>query len=51
MREETTIFKAYQRGLLRQLVALKKALECDDRERTEKILIGLVEDTQKSLED
>lgn len=49
--EETNIFKGYQRGLLRQLVVLKKAIQNQDHQEAERILAGLIEDTQKSLED
>lgn len=51
MREETNIFKAYQRGLLRQLKVLKEALKNGDREKAEKLLDRLIEDTKADIED
>lgn len=49
--EEEKIFKAYQRGLLRQLKALKEALENGDSETAEKLLDRLIEDTKADIED
>lgn len=49
--EEEKIFKAYQRGLLRQLKALKEALKNGDKEKAEKLLDGLIEDTKADIED
>lgn len=51
MNEEANIFKAYQRGLLRQLVALNAALKSKDYEKAEKLLDGLIEDTKADIED
>ena len=51
MNEETRIFKGYLRGLMRQYKALKAALESKDYEQAEKLLDGLIEDTQKGIED
>lgn len=49
--EEEKIFKAYQRGLLRQLKALKEALKNGDSEKAEKLLDRLIEDTKADIED
>ena len=49
--EEEKIFKAYQRGLLRQLKTLKKALKNGENETAEKLLDRLVEDTKADIED
>lgn len=51
MNEEANIFKAYQRGLLRQLVALKAARKSKDYEKAEKLLDRLIEDTKADIED
>lgn len=51
MNEEANIFKAYQRGLLRQLVALKTALKSRDYEKAKRLLDRLVEDTKADIED
>lgn len=49
--EEEKIFKAYQRGLLRQLKALKEALKNGDGENAEKLVDRLIEDTTADIED
>lgn len=49
--EESRIFKAYLRGLARDLKALKAALKEKDAAAAEKLLDGLIEDTQKGIED
>lgn len=49
--EEKKIFKAYLRGLARHLKALKAALATKDYGKAEKLLDGLIEDTQKGIED
>lgn len=49
--EEEKIFKAYQRGLLRHLKALKEAMKSGDSENAEKLLDRLIEDTKADLED
>lgn len=51
MTEEKRIFKSYQRGLLRQLKALKEALQSKDYETAEKILADLITDTKADIED
>lgn len=51
MGEETNIFKAHQRGLLRQLKALKEALKTGDSEKAGKLLDRLIEDTRADIED
>lgn len=49
MNEEAKIFKAYQRGLLRQLVTLETALKTEDYEEAEKLLNRLIEDTKEDM--
>lgn len=49
--EENRIFKAYLRMLCRDLKALKAALKAKDYAEVERLLDGLVEDTQKGIED
>lgn len=49
--KKETIFKAYLRGLMRQLKILKQALAEKDYERAERIVDELIEDTQSSIED
>lgn len=49
--EEEKIFKAYQRGLLRQLKVLKEALKNGDREESKKLVDRLIEDTKADIED
>lgn len=49
--EEKKIFKAYLRGLARQLKALKVALASKNYDQAEKVLDELIEDTQKGIED
>ena len=51
MDEDKIIFKAYLRGLARQLKAMKAALASKDYDQAEKLLDGLIEDTQKGIED
>lgn len=51
MNEEANIFKAYQRGLLRQLKALKEALKTGDSEKADQLLARLIEDTKADIED
>ena len=51
MSEEKMMFKGYLRGLARQLNALKEALASNDYEAAEKLLDGLIEDTQNNIED
>lgn len=51
MSEEERIFRGYQRGLLRQLKALKDALQSMDYETAEKLLDRLIEDTKADIED
>ena len=49
--EENRIFKAYLRLLFRDLKALKAALKAKDYAEAERLLDGLVEDTQKGIAD
>ena len=51
MPEEKAIFKAYQRGLLRRLKALKEAMQAKDYEKAERLIDELIEDTQAGIED
>lgn len=45
------VFKGYLRGLMRQLKALKDAMQSKDFEKAERMLDELIEDTQKNIED
>lgn len=49
--EGNRIFKAYLRLLYRDLKALKAALKAKDFVEAERLLDGLVEDTQQGIED
>lgn len=49
--EESRIFKAFLRLLFRDLHALKTALKEKDYVTAERLVDGLVEDTQKGIED
>ena len=49
--DEKKIFKAYLRGLMRSLKALKTALKEKEYVKAEKILDDLIKDTQKGIED
>lgn len=51
MNEEELIFRAYQRGLLRQLNQQKEALQSKDYETAEKVLDRLIADTKADIED
>ena len=51
MAEEERMFRGYQRGLLRQLKALKAALQSKDYETAEKVLDRLIADTKADIED
>lgn len=51
MIEEMAVFKGYLRSLMRQLKALKEALESKDYEKAEKLVSELIEDTQNNIED
>lgn len=49
--EEMSVFKGYLRGLMRQLILLKKAIKDKKFEEAEKLVNELIEDTQKNIED
>lgn len=49
--EEELIFKAYQRGLLRQLNKQKEAMTGRDYEAAEKLLDDLIADTKADIEE
>ncbi len=49
--EEMAVFKSFLRGLLRQLVELKKAIKAKDFSLAEQLVDRLIEDTQKGIED
>lgn len=51
MSEESIIFKGYLRGLKRQFLTMKNALDAGDYDKAEKLLGELIEDTQKGIED
>ena len=45
------VFKGYLRSLMRQLKAMKEAMQNKDFEKAEKLLDELIDDTQKNIED
>lgn len=49
--EMDNMHRAYQRGLLRELNKQKEAFHGKDYEAAEKILDGLIEDTQKGIKE
>lgn len=51
MNEETAVFKGYLRSLMRQLKALKEALDQKNYEQAGRLVDELIEDTQKNIED
>lgn len=51
MNEEELIFRAYQRGLLRQLNKQKQAMTSKDYEAAEKLLDDLILDTKAGIEE
>ena len=51
MNEEMAVFKGYLRSLMRQLKALKEALNKKDYEQVERLVDELIEDTQNNIED
>ncbi len=51
MSEGTLIFKAYSRGLLRQLKQLKKEVNNNNFQEAQKLIDELISDTQNNIED
>ena len=49
--EHMAVFKAYLSNLMRQLKALKSALDNNETEDAKRILNDIIEDTQNSIED
>lgn len=49
--EHMAVFKAYLRNLMRQLKALKNALDNNETDDAKRILNDIIEDTQNSIED
>ena len=49
--EEMSVFKSYLRRLLQDLKDLKEALNGEDKEKVEKMVDQLIDDTQKGIED
>lgn len=49
--EDMAVFKGYLRSLMRQLKALKKAIDDNDIEEAKKLIDELIEDTQNNIED
>lgn len=49
--EETTIFKGYLRGLMRQLKLLKNAIDSENVQDAKKLIDEIIEDTQNDIED
>lgn len=51
MNEEALIFKAYSRGLLRQLKQLREAVSDNNLQEAQKLIDELIADTQKNIEN
>lgn len=51
MIEEMAVFKGYLRSLMRQLKALKEAMQNKEYDKAEKLIDELIEDTQNNIED
>lgn len=51
MKDNEIIFKSYLRRLLHDLKELEDAHKKDDKEKVDKIIKNLIEDTQKGIED
>lgn len=51
MIEEMAVFKGYLRSLMRQLKAMKEAMQNKDYEKAERLLDELIEDTKNNIED
>lgn len=49
--EDMSVFKSYLRRLLQDLKDLKEALNSEDKEKVEKMVDQLIDDTQKGIED
>ena len=49
--EDMSVFKSYLRGLLRQLLEIKKALDDGDVAGAREKLDSVIEDTQRGIED
>lgn len=49
--EDMSVFKSYLRRLLQDLKDLKAALNRGDTDKAEQIINGLIDDTQKGIED
>lgn len=49
--DEMAVFKGYLRSMMRQLKALKDALDRNDINTAKKLVDELIEDTQKNIED
>lgn len=50
MNEETLIFKAYSRGLLRQLEQLKKEVNDNNLQEAQNLIDELIADTQNNID-
>lgn len=48
---DMSVFKSFLRSLMRQLKALKNALDSNNIENAKNILSEIIEDTQKGIED
>lgn len=51
MIEEMAVFKGYLRSLMRQLKALKIAMQSQDYATASRLIDELIEDTQNNIED
>ena len=49
--ENLAVFKGYLRSLMRQLKALKKAIDNGSTDEAKLLINELIEDTQKNIED
>lgn len=49
--EKMAVFKGYLRSLMRQLKALKKAIQNGDMKEAEILINELIQDTQQNIED
>lgn len=49
--DDMSVFKGYLRSLMRQLKALKKAIDNKNIDEATKLINELIEDTQNNIED
>lgn len=51
MDEDMVIYKGYLRNLLRQLRTLQTAIDNQNNSEAKQLIVELIEDTQKNIED